>query len=85
VTIRVYNLGAVDSPKTFLLLRNAAGESIEKVKVPALPAPMDLVPKWIKVSIHLPEGTDLNSGSIEIDPDNSIIEITRKNNKVIWE
>jgi hypothetical protein len=84
LSIRVHNLGATESPETSLELRDAYGKTVKKVQVPTLAAPLDLIPKWVEINIMVPDGTDLTSGSIEIDPDKKIIQITRKNNIVRW-
>ncbi len=84
VSVKIYNLGAIDSPETPLLLRDKEGNAIQKIMIPSIKAPLDLIPKWKEVKIKVKEGTDIRSGSIEIDPDFSLTEITRKNNTVNW-
>ena len=84
VIVNIYNLGAIDSPETTLLLRDKDGKTVQKIIVPSIKAPLDLIPKWKEIKMKINKGTDLTSGSIEIDPDFSLTEITRNNNTVNW-
>ena len=84
VTVRVFSQGTVGTPETTLELRDARGALIKSMPVPSLDAPLDLVPKWTDVKIIVPQGTDLSRGSITIDPDNSVKQITRGNTEIIW-
>lgn len=84
VIIQVHNLGAIESPETNLELRDGNGELVKEMSVPSLSAPLDLIPKWVEISIGIPAGTDLTNGRVEVDPDKEIVEITRKNNTVSW-
>jgi len=84
VTVKVYSQGAIATPETVLELRDAAGEKVKTALIPSLEAPLDLVPRWTDVKIILPEGTDVNHGSVVIDPDKKINQITRKNAVIEW-
>jgi len=84
VTVRVYSQGAIATPKTVMELRDAAGKKVKTALIPSLEAPLDLVPRWTDVKINVPEGTDISSGSVIIDPDKKINQITRKNTFVEW-
>jgi hypothetical protein len=82
VRITIHNLGAAASPETNVVLRDAAGEQLAVEKVPSIAAPLDLRPKTINIRATLAEGASLQGGSVEIDPDHRIEEITRLNNRV---
>jgi len=84
VTVRVHSLGAIDTPETVLELRDQNGGLISRVNVPSLKAPLDLVPKWTDIRIDVPEGIDLTHGSVTVDPENSIQQISRSNTSVKW-
>jgi hypothetical protein len=84
VTVRVYNIGAVESSQTILELRDANGQVVAVRDVPPVEAPLDLIPRWQEVKITVPEGTDLSRGSIIVDPKNKIPQITRKNTILEW-
>jgi len=82
VRVRVHSLGAVPSPATTVVFRNRAGEIIATGKLGPLPAPADLYPKTKEVTLTLPAGADAAGGTVEIDPDRRLEEITRLNNSV---
>lgn len=84
VTIRVFSQGAVGTPQSTLVLKNGKGEVIEFASIPALEAPLDLVPKWVDVKITIPPNTDLSHGSIVVDPNRSVKQITRNNAMIEW-
>ena len=84
VTVRVYSQGAIGSPETLLELRDASAERISTAPVPAMEAPLDLIPRWVDIVLHVPAGTDLRSGSVSVDPDKKITQITKINTEVKW-
>jgi hypothetical protein len=79
IIVRVYSQGSIGTPETMLSLKDAGGRPVTSVKVPALEAPLDLVPRWHDVTLKVPEGTDLNHAILEVDPDQEIVQITRLN------
>lgn len=82
--VRVSSLGAIDSPSTTMILRDAKGNTVASATIPPMKAPLDLVPKWADITIRVLDGTDLSSGSVEIDPDHKLNQITRDNDIVKW-
>jgi hypothetical protein len=52
--------------------------------VPALEAPLDLLPRWTDITMTVTDGTDLSKGSIQVDPEEEIMQITRRNTTVKW-
>jgi len=82
VQVKVHSLGSVDSPATTLVLRDAAGRVKGTAPIPPIAAPVDLQPKSVEVRVMLPEGFSLNGGSIELDPENKLEEITTLNNRI---
>lgn len=82
VTVTVHSLGAVDAPATKLALMDANGKVISTVAVAALKAPLDLMPKTTKSTLTIPAGASVKGGSVVLDPDMAMIEITRANNQV---
>jgi hypothetical protein len=84
VTVRVHSLGAVGTPETTLELRGANGSLIAEVPVPELEAPVDLVPRWIDITIPVDREVDLSRGSVVIDASENIPQITRRNTRVSW-
>ena len=82
VKVTVHSLGSVDAPSSTLALRDATGKVIASVAIPALKAPVDLLPKTTEVSIAAPSGTNLKGCSVVIDPEKKVREITVINNCV---
>ncbi|MGH9590211.1 MAG: LamG-like jellyroll fold domain-containing protein, partial [Terracidiphilus sp.] len=82
MTVTVHSLGAVDAPASRVVLRDPAGKAIASADVPALKAPLDLVPKTAKVTLALPSGADYKGGSLTVECGGKLPEITRMNNRV---
>lgn len=80
--VRVHSLGSVAAPATTLVVRDIAGKVIATASVPALPAPLDLVPKTTDVSLALPSGASLTGATVELDPNHQLEQITRLNDAV---
>jgi hypothetical protein len=84
VTVRVYSQGAVATPETLLELKDASGAMVVSATVPPMEPPLDLGPNWLDIKLIVPPGTDLSTGSLQIDPQKNIIQITRLNTLVRW-
>jgi hypothetical protein len=82
VRVRIHSLGSVPSSATTVVFRNRQGSVVATEKVSSIAAPVDLNPKTTEVVLTLPEGVDINGGTVEIDPDHRVEEITRLNNVV---
>ncbi|HSQ23689.1 MAG TPA: LamG-like jellyroll fold domain-containing protein [Pyrinomonadaceae bacterium] len=82
ITVTVHSLGAVDAPATKLALMDAGGKAITAVTVPALKAPLDLMPRKTTVTLKVPVGAGMKDASLVLDPDATVREITRVNNQV---
>jgi catechol 2,3-dioxygenase-like lactoylglutathione lyase family enzyme len=82
--VKIHSLGSVATlPTTVALIREKV--VIATVPVPAIPAPIDLTPKCVDIVIPLPPGTKVHGCSVQIDPQNSLNEITLNNNRVdLW-
>ena len=75
-------MGAVASPETTVTLRAADGSVLATEKVPSIPAPTDLYPKTINIRLTLAAGVSAAGGSVELDPEHRLEEITKLNNVV---
>ncbi len=84
VIVRVHSLGAIAAPETILELRDANGKLVSHARVPSLEAPLDLVPRWTDIKLPVPEGTEVSRGSVQVDPNNEILQIMRRNTMVSW-
>ena len=82
ITVTVHSLGAVDSPPAKLALVSADGRVLATAMVPGLRAPTDLFPKTTKVTLTIPAGSKLRGSVIVLDPDVTMKEITRLNNRL---
>jgi len=82
VMVTVHSLGAEDTRPATLTLLDRAGKTLASANVPALKAPADLLPKRVTVTLDLPAGARLEGASVLLDPENSMKEITRVNNRV---
>jgi len=78
--VRVHSLGSVSSPATTVVVRDRAGKIIASKRLDPLPPPLDLFPKTAELTFTL---ANVDVGSVEIDPDHQIEEITRLNNVVM--
>jgi hypothetical protein len=77
--VPVHNIGSADSPETTIILRDRTGRGIIKATIPALKAPLDLLPKVHIVRLPLPP-TALKPLQILVDPENRVTEIYEGNN-----
>jgi hypothetical protein len=84
VTVRVHNIGAKPSSETVIEVRDAKGAVAAYAMVPPLDAPLDLKPRWKDITISVAHGTDLSSGTIEIDPEQKTGQISRINDIIKW-
>ncbi len=82
MTVTVHSLGSVEAPASRVVLRGRDGRVLAGADVPALKAPVDLVPKTAKVSLALPPRADWAGGSLTVETDPGILEITTRNNRV---
>jgi hypothetical protein len=82
MTVTVHSVGAVDAPASKVLVRGRDGKTIATGKVPALKAPVDLMPKTAQVSIAIPTGADLKGATVTVECGGATPEITLMNNSV---
>ena len=80
--VTVHSLGSVDAPAAKVVLRDREGKVLASGRVPALKAPLDLVPKTAVVSMVLPVDADWKGGSVNVVSSGGLPEITQRNNQV---
>jgi len=73
----------VDAPTSKLVLRGRDGKTIATAMVPALKAPLDLIPKTAQVSMAVPAGADLKGATVAVECGGKTPEITMMNNRVM--
>ena len=80
VAVTVHSLGSVDCPAGTAAVVDAAGKVLASAPVPPLPAPNDLMPRTVRVTLALPPGA--RAAAVELNPGAPVQEITRLNNRV---
>ena len=80
--VKVHSLGSVPSLETTMVCKDRSGRVVASAIIPSLEAPFDLRPRAVEVILHLPAGTDVTGGTVQIDPEQKQEEITRRNNTV---
>ncbi|MFT3870860.1 MAG: LamG domain-containing protein [Nibricoccus sp.] len=82
VRVKLHSLGSVAAPAATVAFRDASGKIVASIRAQPIAAPLDLQPKTDDVVLHLPDGCAPAGGSVEIDPDHELTEITLLNNAV---
>jgi hypothetical protein len=82
ITVKVHSLGAVDAPASRVVLRDREGRELATAAIPALKAPLDLMPKTVDVALTIPANADWKGGAVSLEIGGSLPEITLKNNRV---
>ena len=80
--VTVHSLGSVPTPESRMVFRTADGSVVASSVIPPLPAPVDLFPRTEVITLQLPRGTKTAGGTVVIDPDGRLQEITTINNAV---
>jgi hypothetical protein len=80
--VQVHSLGAVPSLEAAMVCKDRSGRVVASATIPSLEAPFDLRPRTVEVILRLPANTDVTGGTVEIDPEQKLEEITRRNNTV---
>ncbi|WP_263379398.1 LamG domain-containing protein [Granulicella paludicola] len=78
--VTIHSLGAVDAPDSKLTLRDAAGRILTTAPIPALKAPLDLIPKIAVVTLHVADIASVATDTLTID--SPALEITLVNNQI---
>ena len=78
LAVTVHSLGAQDVAGGTLTIEDAAGKALATAPIPALAAPLDLVPRATTVKLNLPKG----AARIRVALPGNAPEVTRLNNVV---
>ena len=82
ISAKVHNIGGGDAAQVVVALVDANGKEVKRQTLPALAAPLDLVPKMVDFTFDgVPETAA--GWSIVIDPDQQVPEIYEGNNRLI--
>lgn len=80
LAVTVHNLGGVAVGPVPVVLTGAHGRVLAQTETPAIPAPVDLVPKTARVVLRVPQDCDLSGCSVSVNPEGASAEIYRANN-----
>jgi hypothetical protein len=80
--VTIHSLGALDTQPTTLALVDESGRVLVSAPVPRLESPADLLPRRTSVTLAIPVGTRIAGCSIVVDPEATMKETTRMNNRV---
>jgi hypothetical protein len=83
MTVTVHSLGSVDAPASKVVVRDKAGKTLATARVPALKAPLDLMPKTAQVTLAVPVGANLKGAAVTVECGGNVPEITLMNNSVV--
>jgi hypothetical protein len=78
----VHSLGAIDAPASKLTLRDVSGKVLATAPIPALKAPLDLVPKTATITLHVADTKSVPTDTLTIDSRGPAPEITLVNNQI---
>ncbi|AQR72344.1 LamG-like jellyroll fold domain-containing protein [Sphingomonas sp. LM7] len=82
VTVTVHSLGSAAAPGGTLFLEEPSGRTLASMKIAALPAPTDLMPKTAKVRLMVPAGAAIATLRLRVALADGRREVTLRNNIV---
>jgi hypothetical protein len=85
MTVTVHSLGAVDAPASSVTLRDAGGKVVATATARGMKAPVDLEPKAIQVTLHIPTGFKTEGSTVILAIPGGVQETTLLNNEVTLE
>jgi hypothetical protein len=83
ISVTVHSLGSVPAPPSTVTLIDAAGREVARAQVPAIPAPLDLLPKTAQVKLHVGAGVRISGAKVRVRVGDQTQEITQLNNEVV--
>lgn len=83
VLLTVHSLGHVATRAGHALLEDARGREVARVAIPALEAPLDLVPRTVQVALPLPAGFNRSGARVRVMQDGQGSEVTLRNNSLL--
>lgn len=82
VLLTVHSLGHVGTGAGYAVLEDARSREVARVAVPALEAPLDLVPRTVTVELALPAGFKREGASVRVGLEGDGAEVTKLNNRL---
>jgi hypothetical protein len=83
IRVTVHSLGSVAAPPSTVTLVDASGQVIASAKVPAILAPLDLLPKTAQVILRFGTGVRTSGARVRVQLSDGVKEITQLNNEVV--
>jgi hypothetical protein len=83
IRVTVHSLGSVPAPPSTVTLVDAAGHEVAHAQAPAIPAPLDLMPKTAQVTLQLPSAARTSGAKVRVRLIGDVQEITQLNNEVV--
>ncbi len=83
VRLTVHSLGHVGTGAGYAVLEDAGGREVARVAVPALDAPLDLLPRTVTVELQMPAGFKREGASVRVGLEGDVAEVTRLNNRLL--
>ena len=83
IRVTVHSLGSVAAPPSAVTLVDASGHIVASAKVPAIAAPVDLLPKTAQVTLHFGTGVRTAGATVRVQVGEGVREITLLNNEVV--
>jgi hypothetical protein len=80
--LTVHSLGHVATLPGQAVVTDADGHEVARVAIPALPAPLDLLPKTVELELKLPQGFKRAGASVQVSQQGDAAEVTRLNNQL---
>jgi hypothetical protein len=81
MTVTVHSVGAIDTPASKVVVRDASGKTVATAEVPPLKAPTDLLPKTAQVKLSIADA-NLKGATVTVECGGTTPEITQMNNTV---
>jgi hypothetical protein len=83
IRVTVHSLGSVPAPPSTVTFVDAAGHEVARTRVPAIAAPLDLLPKTAQVTLRVGSGVRMSGARVRVVADGQVQEITQVNNEVV--
>jgi hypothetical protein len=83
IRVTVHSLGSVAAPPSTLTLVDGSGHVLASAKVPAIPAPLDLLPKTAQATLHFGSRVPTAGARVRVELAGGGREITQLNNEIV--
>jgi hypothetical protein len=80
--LTVHSLGHVATAPGQAVVIDADGHEVARVAIPALPAPLDLLPRTVQLELKLPQDFKRDGASVQVSQQGDAEEVTRLNNRL---